>query len=122
MPAPSRVSFSTLAVSATCPRAMRCRSSSRTSPSHLPNAPGSLMLGLKKRWLTVRISTLTPAAPTMPSADPKPVMLDIIRGRQRYEPPEPLSIGELPPQAIYTYRVGHVKARNDLVNIVERIA
>jgi hypothetical protein len=36
------------------------------------------MLGLKKRWLTVRTSMLTPAVPTLPSADPNPVMLDIM--------------------------------------------
>jgi hypothetical protein len=37
-----------------------------------------MRLGLKKRWLTERISTLRRAAPIVPSAAPKPVMLEII--------------------------------------------
>jgi hypothetical protein len=49
----------------------------RLSHVALPPAEraGSLMVGVKKRWLTVRSSTLTRRSPTRPSAAPNPVML-----------------------------------------------
>ena len=59
----------------TCPRAIRCRRSSRMSPSSRARPLGVLMLGLKKRWFTERISTAIRLLPIVASALPNPVML-----------------------------------------------
>jgi hypothetical protein len=75
---PSDSLRSTRANNDTCPRAIAFRIASRTSPSHFARSLGSLMDGLKNRWFTERISTETRAAPTVPSADPNPVMLLIM--------------------------------------------
>ncbi len=66
------------AVSVTWPRDTVRRIASRTSVSQRPNALGSLMLGKKNRWFTVRTSTTTRSVPTAPSACPNPVMERII--------------------------------------------
>src|SRR6476659_8159180 len=121
MPGPRDCSLSTLPIRATCPRAIRCRSISLTSPSHLAKIPGSLMLGLKKRWLTVRTSTLTAAAPTLPSAEPTPVMLDIMWLGATFLLARVCSIPELPSQTVETDRAWHVEIRHYLVNLSEHV-
>src|SRR5688500_6345416 len=88
------------ATSVTCPRAIARRRVSRTSPSHRDSSEGSLRLGLKKRWLTVRSSTLTRAAPTSPAAAPNPVMLRIMASRASYGAATTLSIPEVPSHTV----------------------
>src|SRR5574337_414940 len=88
------------AARATCPRATPRRSASRTSPSQRASASGSLMLGLKKRWLTVRTSTVTRRAPTTPVALPYPVMLRIMGSLVTYDCTTRLSIPELPAHSV----------------------
>src|SRR5688572_15811258 len=88
------------ATSVTCPRAIARRRVSRTSPSHRDSSEGSFRLGLKKRWLTVRSSTLTRAAPTSPAAAPNPVMLRIMASRASYGAATTLSIPELPSHTV----------------------
>src|ERR1700712_1581977 len=88
------------AVAVTCPRATPFRSCSRSSPSHCESAPGSLMLGLKKRWFTVRSSSVTCGDPMGPAAAPKPVMLRIMWNRVSYDATTSLSIPEGPANAI----------------------
>src|SRR6266542_3040423 len=72
------------AKSVTYPRGTRLRRISRTSPSHLAKTPGSLMLGVKNRWLTLLTSTVVLSGPTKPSAVPNPVMLFIMPGELNY--------------------------------------
>src|SRR5688572_3791245 len=88
------------AMSVTWPRAIDRLSASRTSPSHRDSSEGSFRLGLKKRWLTVRSSTLTRAAPTSPAAAPNPVMLRIMASRASYGAATTLSIPEVPSHAV----------------------
>src|SRR5690242_17377361 len=108
MTAPAGPWRSRRAVNDTWPRAMCCRSSSRTSPSKRARAAGSLMLGLKNRWLTVRISTVTCAVPTRPVAAPNPVMLRIMWNRVSYGATRTLSIPEVPADAVH-----HLLSRED---------
>src|SRR5688572_2643766 len=103
------------AMSVTWPRAIDRLSASRTSPSHRDSSEGSFRLGLKKRWLTVRSSTLTRAAPTNPAAAPNPVMLRIMASRASYDAATTLSIPEVPSHTVDRRLARHGKARNELV-------
>src|SRR5215212_6023502 len=80
------------------------------------------MLGLKKRWLTVRSSTNTRALPTRPSAPPKPVMLRIIGRELSYVLTTALSIPELPAHAVDTRRPRHLEPGNGLIALAEDVA
>src|SRR5688500_9852118 len=106
----------------TCPRAIRRRSASRTSGSHRASSLGSLMLGEKNRWLTVRSSTLTRDPPTAPSAAPNPVMLRIMNSRASYELTTTLSIEEVPAHAVVVGQPRHLKAGNHRVDLARHIA
>src|SRR5687768_7929492 len=101
---------------------MRWRSSSRTSPSQRENAPGSLRLGLKKRWFTDRISTPMRKSPTRPSAAPNPVMLRIIGNRASYGAASTLSIPELPADTVQVALPRHLVTRYDLVELTYHVA
>src|SRR2546423_326085 len=103
------------ATSVTWPRLTPRRSASRTSPSHRANSDGSLIEGLKKRWLTDRTSTATRVPPTSPSAAPNPVMLRIIDKRVSYALTTTLSIPELPAHAVELVQSRHQVARHELV-------
>src|SRR5688572_11233992 len=105
-----------------CPRAIRRRSASRTSGSHRERSPGSLMLGEKKRWLTVLSSTLTREPPTTPSAAPKPVMLRIMNSRASYELATTLSIEEVPAHAVVVRQSRHLEPGHDGVDLAENIS
>src|SRR5829696_217856 len=100
---------------------MRWRSASRTSPSQRDNDEGSLMLGLKYRWLTVRSSTLTLARPTRPSAVPNPVMLLIMSNLLSYGTTRRLSIPELPAHAVVIDRPRSQEPRHRLVLLADEI-
>src|SRR5690242_14035073 len=73
---------------------MALRRTSRTSPSQRDMAPESLMLELKKRWFTVRSSTVTRCAPKRPVAAPNPVMLRIMDNLLSYGATMTLSNGD----------------------------
>src|SRR5690348_8898412 len=73
---------------------MALRRTSRTSPSQRDMAPESLMLELKKRWFTVRSSTVTRCAPKRPVAAPNPVMLRIMDNHLSYGATMTLSNGD----------------------------
>src|SRR5450432_2398087 len=113
------------AVAVTCPRATPLRSCSRSSPSHCESAPGSLMLGLKKRWFTVRSSSVTCCDPMGPAAAPKPVMLRIMWNRVSYDATTSLSIPERPANAVFealrrqeiALHLLHVRRRNTRVRV-----
>src|ERR1043166_745980 len=92
---------------------MLLRSVSRTSPSQRASSDGSLTDGLKKRWLTARISTETRDSPTSPSAAPKPVMLRIMAGKL---------IPELPSHAVEVCLTRHQETRHLLVSLAEHVA
>src|SRR5215212_8663524 len=80
------------------------------------------MLGLKKRWLTVRSSTNTRELPTRPSAPPKPVMLRIIERELSYVLTTALSIPELPAHAVDTRGSRHLEARHGLIALAQDVA
>src|SRR5215469_9489259 len=88
------------------------------------------MLGLKKRWLTVRISTVTWAWPTSPSAVPNPVMLRMIGKGLSYDGTTTLSIQlmwfdesipEAPPNAVKVERARHDVPWDQIVRIAEQV-
>src|SRR6185437_14335411 len=95
-----------------------------TSPSQRAIALGSLIDGLKKRWLTARISTETRCAPTVPSAIPKPVMLVIMCSLLSYCPATTLSnsrdavrsVEKVPSDPVHVDRARHQVARNLVVD------
>src|SRR3978361_1871452 len=58
------------------------------------------MLGLKKRWFTVRSSSVTCCDPMGPAAAPKPVMLRIMWNRVSYDATTSLSIPEGPANTV----------------------
>src|SRR6266550_4892522 len=121
MTGPATTSRSTLAVKVTWPRAILWRSSSRISPSHRAKAEGSLRLGLKNLWLTVLISTLARASPMSPSAEPNPVMLDIMWSGLSYGAPMSLSIPKIPSDTVDREHARHLEPRNHLVLVGEDV-
>src|SRR5260221_443052 len=114
-------SRSNRANSVTWPRETPRRMASRTSPSHRASTPGSLMDGLKNRWLTERTSTLTRPLPTSPSAAPKPVMLRIISSRVSYDAATILSIPEIPSHAVELRLARKVVTGNLRVSLLKQV-
>src|SRR5438105_3949788 len=107
--------------SVTCPRAILLRKASRTSPSQHARSGGSLMLGLKNRWLTVRTSTLTRVPPIIPSAVPYPVILRIMDNLANYCRTRTSSIEKVPSHAVEIDRARIVESGDLLVRIAERV-
>src|SRR5690606_5348712 len=108
-------SRSAFTVTLTWPRAILRRRRSRISPSQRWKDDGTLKLGLKNLWLTVRISTVTLVFPTTPSAAPNPVMLRIIAKPLNIGAAIVLSIPEAPPDPIQNGRTRHEVPRHRLV-------
>src|SRR5687768_22041 len=101
---------------------MRGRSSSRTSPSQRENAPGSLRLGLKKRWFSAPTPNTMRRPATRPSAAPNPVILRIIGNRASSAAARTLSMPELAADTVQVALPRHLVTRYDLVDLTYHVA
>src|SRR5258708_11156723 len=99
----------------TWPRVTRWRSASRMSPSSRASPLGVLMLGLKNRWLTDRISTAMRLLPTVESPLPNPVMLFMRRDAISVYEKTLWLVPEVPSHSVEIRRSRHQVSRRLIV-------